>query len=66
MDTGQKVNMQEGEVVEVDQFKYLRSAVKSNGQCTREVKNRVQAAWSGWRQVSGVICDRRIAARVKG
>lgn len=31
-----------------------------------KVKKRVQAGWSGWRQVSGGICDRTIVARVKG
>ena len=26
----------------------------------------MQARWNGWRRVSGVICDRRLSARVKG
>ena len=26
----------------------------------------MQAEWNGWRKVSGVICDRRLRARVKG
>ena len=30
------------------------------------MKKRVQAGWSGWRKVSGVICERRVAAEVKG
>ena len=30
------------------------------------MKKRVQAGWNGWRRMSGVICDRRIPARVKG
>ena len=34
--------------------------------CEREVKKRVQAGWNGWKRVSGVICDRRLPARVKG
>ena len=50
----------------MDGFKYLGLTVQSNGECGREVKKRVQAGWSGWRRVSGVICDRRVSARVKG
>ncbi len=46
--------------------KYLGSVVQMNGECGREAKKRVQAGWSGWRRVSGVICDRRVPARVKG
>ena len=30
------------------------------------MKKRVQAGWNGWRRMSGVICDRRVPARVKG
>ena len=37
-----------------------------SGGCEREVKKRVQEGWNGWRKVSGVICDRRLPARVKG
>ncbi|KAF7704118.1 hypothetical protein C0J45_7434, partial [Silurus meridionalis] len=48
-------------------FRYLGSTVQSNGECVREVKKRVQAGWSGWRRViAGVICYRRVYARVKG
>ena len=59
------VKMQE-EVAKVEDFKYLGSTVQSNGECRREVKKRVQAGWNGWRRMSGVICDRRVPARVKG
>ena len=47
-------------------FKYLGSTVQSNGECGRDVKKRVQAGWNGWRRMSGVICDRRVPASVKG
>ena len=60
-----RVKMQGEEVVKVDDFKYLGSTVQSNGECGREVKKRVQAGWNGWRRMSGVICDRRVPARVK-
>ena len=59
------VNMQGEEVEKVEDFKYLGSTVQSNAECGREVKKRVQAGWNGWRRMSGVICDRRVPARVK-
>ena len=50
----------------VKEFKYLGLTVQESGSCEREVKKRVQAGWNEWRKVSGVICDRRLPARVKG
>ena len=50
----------------MEDFKYLSSTVQSNGECRRGVKKRVQTGWNGWRRKSGVICDRRVSARVKG
>ena len=44
----------------------MGSTVKESGICERELKNRMQAGWNGWRKVSGVFCDRRLPARVKG
>ena len=60
------VKMQGEDVAKVEDFKYLGSTVQSNGECGREVKKRVQAGWNGWRRMSGVICDRRVPARVQG
>ncbi|KAK3526994.1 hypothetical protein QTP86_006135 [Hemibagrus guttatus] len=54
------------EVKKVQEFKYLGSTVQSNGECGKEVKKRVQAGWNGWRKVSGVLCERKISARIKG
>ncbi|KAK3532846.1 hypothetical protein QTP70_000262 [Hemibagrus guttatus] len=42
------------------------SRVQSNGECGKEVKKRVQAGWNEWRKVSGVLCDQKISARIKG
>ena len=39
--------------------------MQESGSCEREIKKRVQAGWNGWRRISGVICDRRLPARVK-
>ena len=50
----------------MEDFTNMGSTVQSKGACVREVKKRVQAGWNGWRRMSGVICDRRVPARVKG
>ncbi|KAK3543056.1 hypothetical protein QTP70_010554 [Hemibagrus guttatus] len=60
------VRLQGEEMKKVQEFKYLGSTVQSNGECGNEVKKRVQAGWNGWRKVSGVLCDRKISARIKG
>ncbi|KAK3548966.1 hypothetical protein QTP70_022654, partial [Hemibagrus guttatus] len=60
------VRLQGEEAKKVQEFKYLGSTVQSNGECGKEVKKRVQAGWNGWRKVSGVLCDRKISARIKG
>ncbi|KAK3507962.1 hypothetical protein QTP70_005447 [Hemibagrus guttatus] len=60
------VRLQGEEVKKVQEFKYLGSTDQSNGECGKEVKKRVQAGWNGWRKVWGVLCDRKISARIKG
>ena len=59
------VKMQGEEVAKVEDFKYLEPSVQRNGECGRKVKKIIQAGWNGWRRMSGVICDRRVPARVK-
>ncbi|KAK3558509.1 hypothetical protein QTP86_018165, partial [Hemibagrus guttatus] len=54
------------EVKKVQEIKYLGSTVQSNGECGKEVNKRVQAGWNAWRKVLGVLCDRKISARIKG
>ena len=58
--------MEKTKVPRVKEFKYLGSMVQKSGSCKRQIKRRVQAGWNRWRKVSGVICDRRLPARVKG
>ncbi|KAK3517914.1 hypothetical protein QTP70_027301 [Hemibagrus guttatus] len=60
------VRLQGEKVKKVQEFKYLGSTVQSNGESGKEVKKRVQAGWNGWSKVSGVLCDRKISARIKG
>ena len=60
------VKMEDAKVPRVKEFKYLGSTVQESGSYEREVKRRVQAGWNAWRKALGVICDRRLPARVKG
>ena len=60
------VKMEDAKVPRLKEFKHLRSTMQEKGGCEREVKKRVQAGWNGWKRVSGVICDKRLPARVKG
>ena len=47
-------------------FKYLDSTVSSDGRCEEEVRRRIRAGSMSWKKVSGVLCDRKLSARVKG
>ena len=50
----------------VNTFKYLGSHVASNGSLDPEINHRIQSGWKSWKDVSGVLCDKKISARVKG
>ena len=57
----------DGEVIKsVDGFKYLGSTITVDGSEEREVTRRIQAGWKNWREVSGVLCDRRMPVKLKG
>ena len=53
------------ELNNVDHFKYLRSVIDKDGTIDRDVDLRVQAAWSSWRNLTGVLYDRKIPLRLK-
>ena len=52
---------------QINQFiKPYFSTVSNDGRCEEEVRRRIQAGWMSWRKVSGVLCDRKLSAKVKG
>ena len=53
-------------MAKVEEFKYLGTTIQSSGGCSKEVKKRIQAGWNSWRSVTGVICDRKVSAKMKG
>ena len=54
------------DVPKVSEFKYLGSTLQGNGGCEQEVRRRIQAGWKSWREVTGVMCDKRMSANMKG
>ena len=49
-----------------DSFVYLGGAVCGDGKTEIEVRQRVQAGATAWREVEGVMADRRISKSLKG
>ena len=66
VDEGEELKLQGENVKRAKNLKYLGSTVSSNGRCEEEVRKRIQAGWMSWRKVSGVLCDRKLSAKVKG
>ena len=53
------------ELKNVDHFMYLGSVIDKDGTIDKDVDLRVQAAWSSWRKLTGVLYDRKIPLRLK-
>ena len=51
----QAIKMGMDEIPETLEFKYLGSTVQEDGGCDRDVGRRIQAGWSNWRKVTGVM-----------
>ena len=60
------MHIQGEKMKKVDHFKYLGTVVSADGSFEKEVRRKVQAGWQRWRRASGVLCDRKLSARMKG
>ena len=49
----------------VQSFKYFGSTIDRKGGASKDVKNRVAKAWSKWRELIGVICDKKVPTKLK-
>ena len=63
---GEELELQGEKLKRAKNFNYLGSTVSSDGRCEEDVRRKVQAGWMSWKKVSGVLCDRKLSARVKG
>ena len=66
VDDGEELKLQGEKVKRAKNFKYLGSTVSSDERCEEEVRRKIQAGWMSWRKVSGVLCDRKLSAKIKG
>ena len=53
------------EIKNVTTFKYLGSMFDTEGGTTTDCKNRIRLAWNKWREVTGVICDKKVPVKLK-
>ena len=44
---------------------YIGSTIDRRGGASKDVENRVAKAWSKWRELSGVICDKKVPTKLK-
>lgn len=49
----------------VDTFRYLGSRLQSNGYVNEDVQARIRATWMRFRDVTGVLCDKKMPIRLK-
>ena len=49
-----------------DTFRYLGSMLQSNGDIDEDVCHMIKAGSMKWRQVSGILCDKKVPQKVKG
>lgn len=52
-------------LTQVDTFKYLGATIVQTGGTEGDVRMRIKAGWSKWKEVSGVICDKKIPVCLK-
>ncbi|XP_039755304.1 uncharacterized protein LOC120630225 [Pararge aegeria] len=67
-DTQLKFYINNTRIPTVKQFKYLGSIISNDGKIENDddVTYRTTAGWNKWRQLTGVMCDRRIPLKIKG
>ena len=65
-DDEQEVRIGTHTIIQKDNFKYLGSIIREDGDVGSDVIHRIQAGWVKWRAATGVLCDRKFPLRLKG
>ena len=65
VDDREQLKLQEKKVKRAKNFKYLGLIVSRDGRCEEEVRRMIQAGLMSWEKMPGVLCDRKLSAKVK-
>ena len=60
-----RLTMDNRELPTVSKFKYLGSTVDAEGGVETNFKSRVRPAWNKWRELTGVVCDKKVPLKLK-
>ena len=60
-----RLTMDNQELPTVSKFKYLGSIFDTEGGVERDCKHRVRLAWNKWRELTGVVCDKKVPLKLK-
>ena len=60
------VKMQSDQLPQVTEFKYLIRTLQSDGDINTDVNQRAQCGWNNWRNMAGVLCNKKVPPHEKG
>ena len=52
-------------IKQMERFGYLGSTFSQVGGCEAEIEGRVKAAWGTWREVAGVVCNKKMPIKFR-
>ena len=64
-DVQEEVAIRRSPLKTVTYFRYLGSLIQDSGSVEEEIQSRAAAAWSKWREISGVVCDKKNATPIE-
>ena len=60
------IRLEGKDVKQVNNFMYLGGHISENGRVEVEVRRRIHAGANAWRNVGGIMMDRKISRKLKG
>ena len=57
--------MRSGSLPKCSQFKYLGTTIHQGEGCHKEIELRISKAWNKWRELTGVLYDKKMPTKLK-